>query len=788
LTFGSFGTVVVPGGGTEVGDQYISDGKIVALVGNSNGILVDRFDPDGSVDTTFGTNGSSAVLTVDVGGQPQQLSLPSYLTGDKSLTVLPDGDMLVAGSIPVPSVGQVATLMMLRPDGTLDGLFNGDGILELPYASGASFVPAYVVDAAETNGHILVLARDGGNNEPGGGNEALFQFNLDGAIDTTFGSGGEVSSLPIADDPSLLLAPGGKILVGVRERTPGYFGGTEQLYRYNADGTPDMTFGTAGLVTLPGYYGPAFDNNIAVQPDGKLILTSDAIGTDSNDNYIDYPCLYRLNADGSLDASFGAGGYIEVPIPTATQFTNPALTTVEPDGRILSAIGNWVLYGIVGDPVVSFGGATSYTTSGGTPTALYDVPETAGSATITLERGGDLCQPLSVPFSTDDSGGHGGVNYTPVNTIVTFAAGSATATVTVPILVDPDASPAVDVPLILGTPSGAAVLGTYAVGDLHIEPTEGIVISATQIPSVAEQGPSSTFTVALQTVPQGDVTIPLSISTTSPAASLSASSLVFTPADALTPQTVTVAAVSGSGAEGSTPAIATVTVGPATSTDPKYNGLAGGTVQVGVHDDGASNPGFIELAAPNFSDDENAAKATITLLRLGGSSGSVTVHFATSDGSSKANGDYTPLSGSITFGPGVTSRTFSITLTDSGYNLDGDQTVDLTLSDPTGGAQLGVFPTATLTLHDPYTLSAGDLDAGFGTDGSAVLPDTIASNGGSSQGAPNVFAVLPGGNGNSDTRELVGRTNRRAHPFSEPGGGLRPSVSRRLSCACDHWT
>ena len=51
------------------------------------------------------------------------------------------------------------------------------------------------------------------------------------------------------------------------------------------------------------------------------------------------------------------------------------------------------------------------------------------------------------------------------------------------------------------------------------------------------------------------------------------------------------------------------------------------------------------------------------------------------------NGDYTPLSGSITFGPGVTSRTFSIALTDPGYNLNGDQTVNLTLSNPTGGAQ-----------------------------------------------------------------------------------------------------
>ncbi len=251
-----------------------------------------------------------------------------------------------------------------------------------------------------------------------------------------------------------------------------------------------------------------------------------------------------------------------------------------------------------------------------------------------------------------------------------------------------------------------------------------------------------TFTVALETIPTGNVTVHLSIATTSPAASLSASSLLFTPADALTPQTVAVSAVNNSGAEGTMPAVATVSVGPATSTDPKYSGLAGGTVQVGVYNDGASSPGFIEFATPGFSANETDGAATITLERLGGSNGSVTVHFGTSDGSSHVSGDYTPVSGSISFGPGVTSRTFSISLTGPGYNLDGDQEVDLTLSNPTGGAELGVFPTATLTLHDPYSIAAGELDPAFGADGATVLPDPIASP----QAVPSIFGVLPDGN------------------------------------------
>ena len=372
---------------------------------------------------------------------------------------------------------------------------------------------------------------------------------------------------------------------------------------------------------------------------------------------------------------------------------------------------------------------------------MYDVSETAGTATITLTRGGDLSQPLSVPFSTDDSGGHGGVNYTPVNTTVTFAVGSATATVAIPILDDPNASPAVDVPLRLGTPSGGGVLGSVSVGDLHIIPVEGIVIAPMQLPSVMQGGTGSSFTVVLQTVPTANVTVPLAISTTNPAAMLSARSLTFTPANALVPQTVTVTAAGGSGTAGSSPATATVTTGPATSSDPKYNGLTGGSATVAVYPSSATSPGAIEFSAANYTVNEDAGTATITLVRLGGSQGTVSVHFATSDGSPFSTGKYTPLSGSISFGPGVTSRQFSIALINPGRNLQGDQTVDLTLSNPTAGATLGVYPIATLTLHDTAQTRPGDLDPAFGDQGVSFLPS--GANSGAS--VPSVITLQPDG-------------------------------------------
>ena len=105
--------------------------------------------------------------------------------------------------------------MMLRPDGSLDDSFNGDGVVELPAQPSDNFSPTYVVNAVVNQGHLLVLATDGGNNEAGGGTEGLYQYNLNGTLDTTFGSGGMIAN-PVPgngghDDPSLVLLPGGQV-------------------------------------------------------------------------------------------------------------------------------------------------------------------------------------------------------------------------------------------------------------------------------------------------------------------------------------------------------------------------------------------------------------------------------------------------------------------------------------------------------------------------------------------------------------------------------------------------
>lgn len=101
---------------------------------------------------------------------------------------------------------------------------------------------------------------------------------------------------------------------------------------------------------------------------------------------------------------------------------------------------------------------------------------------------------------------------------------------------------------------------------------------------------------------------------------------------------------------------------------------------------------------------ENAGTATITVLRTGGIAGTASVSYATSNGTAVSGAscssgvDYLPTSGTFTWTHGDTTvRTFTITLCNDA-SMEGDETINLTLSNPTGTGSLGTQPTAVLTI------------------------------------------------------------------------------------------
>jgi len=114
----------------------------------------------------------------------------------------------------------------------------------------------------------------------------------------------------------------------------------------------------------------------------------------------------------------------------------------------------------------------------------------------------------------------------------------------------------------------------------------------------------------------------------------------------------------------------------------------------------ATTPGAFKFASATTSVGEGAGHATILVERSGGQDGAVSVQYATSNGSAAAGLDYTATSGTLTWADGdEANKSFTIPILNRHLNGPG-KTVNLTLSNPTGGATLGSPSTAVLTILD----------------------------------------------------------------------------------------
>ncbi len=117
--------------------------------------------------------------------------------------------------------------------------------------------------------------------------------------------------------------------------------------------------------------------------------------------------------------------------------------------------------------------------------------------------------------------------------------------------------------------------------------------------------------------------------------------------------------------------------------------------------------GRIEFMARNFSAAETDPVAEVTVTRSG-SQGTVTVEFTTSNGSATDGADYEGVATTLTFNDGETVTNIAIPLHED-FLLEGNETVNLTLSSPTGGAELGSRSNATLNILDNEVRAAGIL-------------------------------------------------------------------------------
>ena len=139
-----------------------------------------------------------------------------------------------------------------------------------------------------------------------------------------------------------------------------------------------------------------------------------------------------------------------------------------------------------------------------------------------------------------------------------------------------------------------------------------------------------------------------------------------------------------------------------------------------IKNDDASPSGSLNFSAASYSVNEDGGNATITVKRTGGSDGAVSVQYATSGGTAKANSDYTTASGTLSWADGDSAdKTFTIAIANDGMD-ELDETVNVALSSPSGGASLGNQSSAVLTITDDDAqpaISISDVSQAEGNSG-----------------------------------------------------------------------
>ena len=113
-----------------------------------------------------------------------------------------------------------------------------------------------------------------------------------------------------------------------------------------------------------------------------------------------------------------------------------------------------------------------------------------------------------------------------------------------------------------------------------------------------------------------------------------------------------------------------------------------------------TDPGSLSFAQTTVSASESAGSVTVEVERVGGSDGAVSVDYSSAAGSASAGIDYTEVSGTLDWADGDSvSKSFSIDIVDDSEE-ESDETVNLALSDASGGAGIGPNSAATLTITD----------------------------------------------------------------------------------------
>ena len=319
-TFGVAGRLIIPAGGAFDGAGLApwGDGSFVIAGSGARDAGLDfavaKLQPSGAPDPSFG--GGTVVYTDFGRGSAGQW---------EAVAIAPGGGIVAAGIAGVGPDTRSAVGSFLA-DGSPDAAFGANGAAVFDIGPDTSALHAI---ALQPDGRILVAGDSGSGS---GSNFALARLLPDGSLDTGFGNGGKVvRHFPDGGEDSaraVAVQVDGKVVVA------GYCWNGDGLdfavVRHHADGSPDLSFGTAGVVITPIGVGSDRAFALAFQPDGKIVVAGSAHNGVKTDI-----AVVRYTPTGLLDATFGAGGKVTTSIGTLAD--DGRAVVVQPDGRIVVA-------------------------------------------------------------------------------------------------------------------------------------------------------------------------------------------------------------------------------------------------------------------------------------------------------------------------------------------------------------------------------------------------------------------------------------------------------------------
>jgi uncharacterized delta-60 repeat protein len=686
-----------------------ADGKIIGSgysSGNQNFTVI-RYNANGSLDTTFDGDG---IAQTDFGGNRDDVG--------RTVAVQADGKIVVVGETNTVNGSRYDYgVVRYNTDGSLDASFDGDGKLTAQFNANNS-IPTDIV--VQSDGNFIVVGRSNWATVDFG----AMRFNPNGTLDTTWGAGKiNLDLFNNTDDEGRAVArqaDGKLIVVGRYLNGPNF---AIAVARYNANGTIDTTFGSSGKTTTQ--INSTYPQAVALQTDGKIVVAGYNY-TGSGSDFL----LVRYNTNGTLDTAFDGDGLAILNVTVNDRIYGMAL---QPDGKIV-AVG--ALENATDDFVV-----LRYNTDGTLDTSFDgDGRVSTGIASTDLANcvaiqpdGKILAAGLASPSAND------------------FAIARYNANGSLDTSFDGD-----------GIAVAAIGSGTDVIHAMALQPDGKIVVAGR-----ANGGVSADDFALARYNANGSLDTSFDVDGKLTTSFSNSNDRAF--GLAIQPDGKILA--SGHAYNGHTDDFAFARYNADGSPDTAFNGTGrrfldfsgyddsdnnvtgnnlllqpdGKAVVVGTTRNGLNNdigiaridsvsltPGSLQFSNAAYSVNENGATATITVTRAGGADGAVSVDYLTALGGTATPGsDFTNASGTLTWADGdAANKTFTVPILDDNV-FEGNETVNLALGNPLGGAAIGSPATAVLTIveNDACSYSINPTSQNFGFAGGSGSVAVTVING-----------------------------------------------------------